>query len=116
MNVMFPELADITGHPKSKGDIIIGNDVWIGEGAVIMGGVNIGSGAVIATNAVVTKNVEPYSIVAGIPARVVKMRFDDVSIGKLLKIAWWDWSDEEITIAGRYLMSTDVSGFIEKYL
>ncbi len=79
-----------------KGDIIVGNDVWFGYGTLIMGGVNIGDGAIVAAGAVVTKDVPAYSIVAGNPAKVVKMRFDDPTIDRLLQIAWWDWEIEQI--------------------
>lgn len=79
-----------------KGDIIVGNDVWFGYGSLIKGGVNIGHGAIIAAGAVVVKDVPPYSIVAGNPAKVVKMRFDDRAIDRLLQIAWWDWDIEKI--------------------
>jgi len=80
----------------NKGDIIIGNDVWIGYEAVIMPGVKIGDGAIIATRAVVTKDVPPYTIVGGVPAKVIRKRFDDDTILKLQKIKWWDWDYEKI--------------------
>lgn len=72
-------------------DIVIGNDVWIGHGVTILGGVTIGDGAVIATGAVVTKDVEPYSIVGGVPARFIKYRFSEKHIEKLMKIGWWNY-------------------------
>ena len=81
----------------TKGDTIIGNDVWIGYGATIMPGVKIGDGAIIATKSVVTKDVEPYSIVGGNPAREIKKRFSDKAIEKLLKMQWWDWTPEKVT-------------------
>ena len=81
----------------NKGDIIIGNDVWIGHNATIMAGVKIGDGAIIATNATVVKDVEPYSIVGGNPANEIRKRFPDNTINKLLKLKWWDWSIEKIT-------------------
>ncbi len=81
----------------NKGDIIVGNDVWIGHNATIMAGVKIGDGAIIATNATVVKDVEPYSIVGGNPAKEIKKRFTDETIEKLLKLKWWDWSIEKIT-------------------
>ncbi|MEM6700695.1 MAG: CatB-related O-acetyltransferase, partial [Bacteroidota bacterium] len=81
----------------SKGDTIIGNDVWIGYGATIMPGVTIGDGAIIATKAVVTKDVEPYSIVGGNPAQLIRKRFSDEAIERLLELKWWDWSLEKIT-------------------
>lgn len=92
----WPEAAAIQGHPASKGDIIIGHDVWIGYGATILSGVTIGSGAVIGAQAVVSSNVAPYTIMAGNPAREVKKRFDDPTIGRLLQLAWWDWPELKI--------------------
>lgn len=80
-----------------KGDIVIGNDVWIGHNATIMAGVKIGDGAIIATNSTVTKTVEPYSIVGGNPAKLIRKRFTDKEIEHLLKIKWWDWDLEKIT-------------------
>ncbi len=81
----------------SKGDVVIGNDVWIGEGAVILSGVNIGDGAVIGAHAVVTKSVEPYAIVGGNPAQFIRKRFDEQTITRLLAIKWWDWPVEKIS-------------------
>ena len=81
----------------NKGDIILGNDVWIGYNATIMAGVTIGDGAIIATNSTVVKDVEPYSIVGGNPGKEIKKRFPDKTIDKLLKLKWWDWSIEKIT-------------------
>jgi len=81
----------------SKGDTVIGNDVWIGHGATIMPGVHIGDGAIIATKAVVTKNVEPYTIVGGNPAKPIKKRFSEDIISKLLQLKWWHWDIEKIT-------------------
>ncbi len=80
----------------AKGDTIIGNDVWIGFEALIMPGITIGDGAVIAARAVVTKNVEPYTIVGGNPATIIKKRFEDKQIAKLLNIQWWNWDEEKI--------------------
>lgn len=81
----------------NKGNIVIGNDVWIGHNATIMAGVTIGDGAIIATNALVTKNVEPYAIVGGNPAKEIKKRFSEDEIKKLLKLKWWDWDIDKIT-------------------
>ncbi|MEY4541064.1 MAG: hypothetical protein RLZZ306_2821 [Bacteroidota bacterium] len=81
----------------SKGNIVVGNDVWIGYNATIMAGVNIGDGAIIGTNSVVTKDVEPYSIVGGNPAKLIKKRFSEDEIKDLLEIKWWDWEIEKIT-------------------
>ena len=79
-----------------KGDIIIGNDVWIGYEAVILPGVTIGDGAVIGCRAVVTKDVPPYTIVGGVPAKPIRKRFDEETIKELQKIKWWDWTEEKI--------------------
>lgn len=81
----------------TKGDTIIGNDVWIGFGATIMPGVHIGHGAIIASKSVVTKDVEPYSVVGGNPAKEIRKRFSAEEIKKLLEICWWDWPIEKIT-------------------
>jgi virginiamycin A acetyltransferase len=80
----------------SKGDTEIGNDVWIGNSATLMQGVKIGHGAIIGTNALVTKDVEPYTIVGGNPAKVIRKRFDDNTIDFLLQLAWWDWPMDKI--------------------
>lgn len=85
-----------TWTKEIRGDTVIGNDVWIGMEAVIMPGVTVGDGAVIAAKAVVTHDVPPYAIYAGNPAKVVKMRFDEFTIKRLLKLAWWNWSVEKI--------------------
>lgn len=79
-----------------KGDIIIDNDVWIGYEAVILSGVTIGDGAVIGCRAVVTKDVPPYTIVGGVPAKPIRKRFDEETIKELQKIKWWDWPEEKI--------------------
>lgn len=81
---------------EGNGDVIIGNDVWIGTNAIILPGVTIGDGAVIAAGAVITKDVEPYAIVGGVPAKIIKYRFDFETIELLLKIRWWDWPLEKI--------------------
>lgn len=85
------EKSDMATAWDNKGNIIIGNDVWIGYEAVIMAGVNIGDGAIIASHAVVTKNVAPYTIVGGVPARPIRKRFDDDIIQKLEILKWWNW-------------------------
>ena len=81
----------------TNGDTIIGNDVWIGFGATIMPGVKIGDGVIIATKSVVTKDVEPYAIVGGNPAKEIRKRFSEEEIEKLLDMQWWDWPIEKIT-------------------
>ena len=85
-----------SGHPQSNGNVIIGNDVWIGLNVTILSGITIGDGAVIAANTTVTKDVPPYSIVGGNPGKVIRYRFDTPVIKKLLDMKWWNWSDEKI--------------------
>ena len=90
------EKSNITTAWNNKGDIVIGNDVWIGYEAVIMAGAHIGDGAIIAARAVVTKDVPPYTIVGGAPAKEIRKRFDAQTIQQLLILKWWDWSTDEI--------------------
>lgn len=90
------EKSNITTAWDNKGDIVIGNDVWIGYEAVIMAGVHIGDGAIIAARAVVTKDVPPYTIVGGTPAKEIRKRFDAEVIQQLLMLKWWDWSADKI--------------------
>jgi len=90
------EKSNITTAWDNKGDIVIGNDVWIGYEAVIMAGVHIGDGAIIAARAVVTKDVPPYTIVGGTPTKEIRKRFDAEMIHQLLKLKWWDWSTYKI--------------------
>lgn len=90
------------------GDTVIGNDVWIGSEAIIMPGVRVGNGAVIGTRAVVTRDVEPYSIIGGNPAKVIRKRFRDREIALLDEMAWWDWSDDRLSFAMPIITSGDV--------
>jgi virginiamycin A acetyltransferase len=85
-----------TWHRELRGDTVVGNDVWIGMEALILPGMNMGHGAIAAAKAVVTHDVPPYAIVAGNPAKVVKMRFDQRTIDRLLAVAWWDWPVDKI--------------------
>lgn len=90
------DVSRITDAWDNKGDIVVGNDVWIGYEAVILAGVTIGDGAIIGTRAVVTKDVPPYTIVGGVPAKVIRKRFSDDVISALLKTKWWDWPADKI--------------------
>ena len=96
----------------TKGDVIIGNDVWIGTDAIIMSGVTIGDGAVIGARSLVIKDVPPYTIYAGSPARFIRKRFDDETIRRLMEIKYWDWTEEKIEQMLPLLLSPDVHAFI----
>lgn len=100
-------------HVKSawdnKGDIVIGNDVWIGYEAVILSGIHIGDGAIIGTRAVVTKDVPPYTVVGGIPAKEIKKRFNEETITKLQQIQWWNWPFNKIQQFLPYIMNGEVN-------
>jgi acetyltransferase-like isoleucine patch superfamily enzyme len=99
----------------TKGDILIGNDCWIGCRATIMDGVTIADGAVVGACSVVAGSVPPYAVAVGNPAKVVKFRFDNNTIQALLDIRWWDWPPKMIFEAGTMLRNRDVAAFIEKY-
>jgi len=109
----FPNARGIEDFLKTRGDVIIGNDVWIGINAIILSGVTIGDGAVIGAGSVVTGDVDPYTIVSGNPARVVRKRFSDEAIEKLLSIKWWDWPREKVDANVRVLCSGDVDKLAE---
>ncbi|WP_437891711.1 CatB-related O-acetyltransferase [Phytobacter sp. V91] len=104
---------DVRDH-FTNGDVIIGNDVWIGHGSTIMSGISIGDGAVIAANSLVNKNVPPYAIVGGTPARIIRYRHDKDIIDSLLSIQWWQWSDEDIDNALPYLLG-DIKVFVDTF-
>lgn len=114
-NKEFPAAANIKGHPCTKGDVIIGNDVWIGDNSTIFSGVTIGDGAVIAAGSVLAKNVGPYELWAGNPARLVRKRFDEDSIQKLLNIKWWEWDIEKINSVSHLLCSEHIAEFINRF-
>jgi len=103
-----------TKIPRKK-DISIGNDVWIGDHVTIMGGITIGDGAIIANNSHVVKNVEPYSIVGGNPARLIKYRFTEEQINKLLTIRWWFWDDQKIARNIPMIAKDNIDEFVEKH-
>jgi acetyltransferase-like isoleucine patch superfamily enzyme len=107
--------GELPGYPMTKGDVIIGNDVWIGYDALILSGVKIGDGAVIAARALVNKDVEPYSIVGGVPAKHLRYRFSAETIKALQEIAWWNWSAAEIRAAWHLLQSPNINDFIARY-
>lgn len=110
----FFRKAGIKGHPHSKGDVNIGNDVWIGMGATILPGVTIGDGAVIAAHSLVTRNVPAYAIAGGNPARVIRSRFPVGVVRKLQSIAWGDWPTEKIEEGAPLLVRNDINGLIRR--
>jgi virginiamycin A acetyltransferase len=97
----------------SRGDTVVGNDVWIGYDALLMPGVRVGDGAVIAARSVVTSNVPPYTIVGGNPAKVIRSRYDDATVARLLQLAWWDWPVDAITEAIPLISQADVDALAE---
>ncbi|MBI5191628.1 MAG: CatB-related O-acetyltransferase [Nitrospirae bacterium] len=113
-DVYFP---DAKSRPcnYSKGDVVIGNDVWIGQDAMILSGITVGDGAVVAARSVVTRDVPPYAVVAGNPARIIKYRFPDDVIERLSRMKWWDWPHEKVVEALPLLLSDDVEAFLDKY-
>lgn len=114
-NVLFEEARAFVGHPASKGDVVIQNDVWVGYDAIILSGVTVGNGSVVASRSVVTKDVPPYSIVGGNPAHIIRRRFSDTQITALQEIAWWDWPIERIREAWPLLLASDIDAFIQRY-
>lgn len=105
----WAEHADLLADLPLKGDTIVGHDVWFGYQSTIMPGVTIGHGSIVASKSVVTKDVPPFAIVAGNPAKVVSMRFDEETIARLLAVAWWDWPIDKVTRHVRAIMSGDVA-------
>jgi chloramphenicol O-acetyltransferase type B len=112
-NIIWEKGRGIKGHPKTKGDVVVGNDVLIGAEALILSGVTIGDGAVIGARAIVTRNIPSYAIAVGNPARVVKKRFDEETIGRLMTIKWWDWDDARIEKALPMLLNNDIEAFLQ---
>jgi virginiamycin A acetyltransferase len=118
-NVLHPEAAGAcTTHPLCRGDVVIGNDVWIGFDAIILSGTTIGDGAIIAANSVVRGEVEPYALYAGSLAEFKRFRFPESDRGLLMAIRWWDWPDEWIFMpeVAETLMSGDVEGLYVLWL
>lgn len=111
-NALWQSGRSVEDKTLTKGDVVIGNDVWIATDAVVMSGVTVADGAVIGARAVVTKDVGPYEVVVGNPARVVKKRFDEDTIARLLEISWWDWEVERIEKALPLLMQDKITDFI----
>lgn len=110
----WPEVADVPGHPMSRGDISVGSDVWVGVGATLLSGARIGHGAVIGARTVVQGAVPPYAIVTGNPMRFVNWRFQESVRKALIEIAWWGWPEERLRKALPHLVSADIAAFIHK--
>jgi acetyltransferase-like isoleucine patch superfamily enzyme len=108
----LPEAAHIEGFGGTRGDVVIGSDVWLCSNCTILSGVNVGHGAVVASSAVVARNVAPYSVVAGNPACHVRWRFDEETRTALLESAWWEWPEEEIRQIVEKLCSNDIAAFL----
>ena len=113
--ILWEAAKSILGHPFSKGDVVIGSDVWIGYNVTILSGVTIGDGAVIGTGSVISGDVPPYAIVAGNPAQVIRYRFGEETIQKLLKIGWWDWPDKKVKENVHLICSDSVNEFVKKF-
>lgn len=107
----WPEAHHIEGHPATNGDVVIGNDVWLGLGCTILSGVTIGDGAVIGAQALVTRNVPPYTIVGGNPAKVIRQRFEPDVIAMLTSSKWWDLPEDTVRGLIPLLMSGNVEAF-----
>lgn len=107
--------AGLDGQPWSKGDIVVGSDVWIAAHALIMSGVVVGNGAVVAAGATVTRDVRPFAVVAGNPAREIRRRFPDEQCAALEELAWWEWDDQLIIDSYEALASPDITAFIERH-
>jgi virginiamycin A acetyltransferase len=103
---------NVTDAWDNEGDIVVGNDVWIGYESVIMQGVHIGDGAIIATRAVVTKDVPPYTIVGGVPAKQIKKRFPEETIEKLMKTQWWNWPEDKVKRNLHHIQKGEINSFL----
>jgi acetyltransferase-like isoleucine patch superfamily enzyme len=110
---LFPSLES---NVRTKGDVVVGNDVWIGTGVTILSGVTIGDGAVVGARAVVARDVPPYAVVVGSPARVARYRFDEDTIAKLLELRWWDWPRPVIEANLGLLQAADLGPLFDKFL
>lgn len=112
-NLFDREARRFTGNPHSRGDVTIGNDVWLARGVLVVSGVTIGDGACIGANAVVGRNIPPFTVAVGNPATVVKQRFSDAQIERLLRLRWWDWSLERIRPLYQHMLSNRIDDFLD---
>jgi acetyltransferase-like isoleucine patch superfamily enzyme len=113
MRDLWPDAPETADFQTTRGDVVIGHDVWIGSGAVILSGVAIGHGAVVAARAVVTRDVPPYGIVAGNPARLIRLRFAEEIVDRLLEAAWWDLPPAAVSALIPLLQSDRIEEFID---
>ncbi|UGT64098.1 CatB-related O-acetyltransferase [Nocardia asteroides] len=108
----WAEHIDLLMELPNRGDTVLGNDVWLGYGVTVMPGVRIGNGAIVAAGSVVTRDIPDYAVAGGNPARVLRMRYPDADIARLLDLAWWDWPIEHLTAQVRVLMSGSVDDLV----
>ena len=113
-SALDPLALHIPGHPHTRGDVVLGHDVWIGLGATILSGVRIGNGACVGAHAVVSKDVPDYAIVAGNPGVVRRLRFSPARIERLGRICWWDWPEEVIQQHYDLMLSTETDVFLDR--
>ncbi len=112
MPALWPEAAGRNDFAVSRGDVVIGHDVWLGSGCMILSGVTVGHGAVVAARAVVTKDVAPYAIVGGNPAQLIRMRFEADTVARLLATQWWDLPRQRIVALIPLLQGNDIKAFL----
>ncbi len=112
MTGVWPEASGLEGYAQTRGDVVIGHDVWLGSGCMILSGITVGDGAVVAARAVVTKDVPPYGVVGGNPAKLIRRRFDDATVERLLAARWWDLPRERIVPLIPLLQSADIEGLL----
>ena len=115
LSFIWPEARTLGSDHFAPGPLTIGNDVWLGVRSLILPGVSIGDGAIVAAGAVVTRDVPPYAIVGGCPAKVIRHRFDVDIVAALLRIEWWNWSDDIVAARMGAIMSTDMQAFAREY-
>jgi acetyltransferase-like isoleucine patch superfamily enzyme len=114
-SLLNDKARDLSGYPFTKGDVTIGNDVWIGYDALILSGVTIGDGAVIGARSLVTKDIEPFAVVGGVPGKLIRYRFSKDTIASLQKIAWWNWPRKDIEAAWHLIQSPNVDDFVNAF-
>lgn len=109
MGGSWAEHFDLLGGLPNKGDTVVGNDVWFGQGATVLPGVRIGHGAIIGAGSFVTRDVPDYGVVGGNPARLIRTRYNDQEVARLLAVAWWDWPLDLVTAHVQTIMSGSIT-------